>query len=166
MRKTIEKQPQIGQVDIPSIQIDITFRDEIPQMLLGLQTIYCGLQLRGQIFNALKDIIPRNVDTGNGRPVMSLWKILVLGTLRVIVSLGYNPIWFCIASMKLAEIGAVTPPVGLNAFSLKGVAGKDVSIEDVFSGVFPFILCDVAVLILLFIFPDIVLWLPRSFMGH
>jgi transposase, IS5 family len=83
MRKAIEKQLKIGQIDIPSIKIDLKCRDEIPQLLLGLQTIYSDPLLREQAFDILKDIIPRNVDTGNGRPGMALWKILVLGTLRM-----------------------------------------------------------------------------------
>src|SRR6056297_375070 len=83
----------------------------------------------------------------------------------VILQLGINPVWFCIVAMKIAEIGAVTPPVGLNAFSLKGVAGKDVSVEDVFSGVVPFILADLVVLVFLFIFPQIVTWLPNLYMA-
>jgi len=83
----------------------------------------------------------------------------------VIVKLGINPLWFCIVSMKMAEIGAVTPPVGLNAFALQGVSGKDVSVEDVFSGVVPFILCDLVVIVILFIFPQIVTWLPSIYLG-
>lgn len=82
----------------------------------------------------------------------------------VIIKLGIHPVWFCIVAMKMAEIGAVTPPVGLNAYSLKGVAGKNVSVEDVFKGVFPFIIADVIVLIFLFVFPQIVTWLPELYM--
>jgi len=58
----------------------------------------------------------------------------------IIVSLGYDPVWFCVIAMKLNEIAGVTPPVGLNAYALKGVAGKDTTIEDVFVGVWPFVL--------------------------
>lgn len=84
----------------------------------------------------------------------------------VIIRLGINPVWFCIVAMKMAEIGAVTPPVGLNAYSLKGVAGKDVSVEDVFSGVFPFIVADFIVIIFLYLFPQIVTFLPDLYMAR
>lgn len=83
----------------------------------------------------------------------------------VILKLGINPVWFCIVAMKMAEIGAVTPPVGLNAYSLKGVAGKDVSIEDVFKGIIPFILADIVVIIVLYLFPGLATWLPNLYMG-
>lgn len=83
----------------------------------------------------------------------------------VIIRLGINPVWFCIVAMKMAEIGAVTPPVGLNAYSLKGVAGKDVSVEDVFSGVFPFIVADFVVIIFLYLFPQIATFLPDLYIA-
>ncbi len=84
----------------------------------------------------------------------------------IILKMGINPVWFCILSMKMAEIGAVTPPVGLNAFSLKGVAGKDVSLEDIFRGIWPFIIPDVVVIVFLYIFPGIATWLPNLYMGR
>ncbi len=83
----------------------------------------------------------------------------------VITGLGYDPIWFCVIAMKLNEIAGVTPPVGLNAFALAGVAGEGTKVEDVFSGVYPFILCDIIVIIVLFVFPDIVLFLPNAMLG-
>ena len=90
MRKVIEKQLKIGQVDISNIQIDINCRDEIPLLLLGLQAIYTDRHLRNEIFDILKNIIPKYVDTGNGRPGMDLWKILVLGTLRLNCNWDYD----------------------------------------------------------------------------
>jgi C4-dicarboxylate transporter, DctM subunit len=79
----------------------------------------------------------------------------------IIVNLGYDPIWFGVIALKLSEIAAVTPPVGLNVYALKGVAGKGTTIEDVFSGIWPFVICDIIVLILLLMFPEITLWLPN-----
>ena len=83
----------------------------------------------------------------------------------IIVSLGYNPIWFGIITQKLSEIAVVTPPVGLNVYTLKGVAGKGTSIEEVFKGIWPFVLCDVVVLIFLLVFPKITLFLPNLLLG-
>lgn len=78
----------------------------------------------------------------------------------IIVNLGYDPIWFGVITLKLSEIAAVTPPVGLNVYALKGVAGKSVPIEEIFVGIWPFVICDIIVLVLLIIFPQISLWLP------
>jgi tripartite ATP-independent transporter DctM subunit len=83
----------------------------------------------------------------------------------VIQVLDVNPLWFCIVAMKMAEIGAITPPVGLNAFALKSVAGSDVSVEDVFKGVTPFIFADVVVVGLLFMAPQIATFLPSLYIS-
>jgi len=90
MRKVIEKQLKIGQVDISRIQIDLDSRDEIPQLLLGLQTIYSDRLIRDEVFSILHGIVPKDVDTGNGRPGMDLWAILVLGTLRLNCNWDYD----------------------------------------------------------------------------
>lgn len=90
MRKTIEKQLKIGQVDIVNIKIDLKSRDEIPQLLLGLQAIYSDRQVRKEVFSILKGIVPVNVNSKNGRPGMDLWKILVLGTLRLNCNWDYD----------------------------------------------------------------------------
>ena len=81
---------KFGQIDIPDIPIDLQSRDEIPQLLLGLQAIYRDQKVRKNIFSILSDIIPVGVDTKNGRPGMDLWKILVLGTLRLNSNLDYD----------------------------------------------------------------------------
>ncbi len=83
----------------------------------------------------------------------------------IIVSLGYDPIWFGIVTLKLGEIAAVTPPVGLNVYALKGVAGKGTTLNEIFKGIWPFVLCDVVVLILLVIFPNVALYLPNLVLG-
>ncbi len=85
----------------------------------------------------------------------------------ILVKLGYDPIWFGVIALKLTEIGAITPPVGLNVFAIKGAIPKSMSIslEQVYKGCLPFILCDLAVLALLIAFPAIALWLPDLLMG-
>lgn len=83
----------------------------------------------------------------------------------IIVSLGYDPIWFGVIIMKLGEIAAITPPVGLNVYALKGVAGKETSLEEVFRGVWPFIFCELVVLAILIAFPQISTFLP-DLMGN
>ncbi len=86
----------------------------------------------------------------------------------VIVKLGINPIWFCIVAMKLNEIAAVSPPVGMNVFGLVGSVREveEVSVEDAYMGCFPFLLCDLIVIVLLFIFPQIATFVPDYMMGR
>jgi tripartite ATP-independent transporter DctM subunit len=83
-------------------------------------------------------------------------------TVPLIEAQGLSLIWFAIVVIKLLEIGLVTPPVGLNVFVIKSVVGKAVPLEQMFKGVVPFILADLVILALLFIFPAIALFLPGS----
>lgn len=83
----------------------------------------------------------------------------------VIVSLGYDPIWFGIITIKLSEIANVTPPVGLNLFTIQGAVGKSIKIHEIYRGIWPFVLCDIIVLLMLILFPQIVLWLPNLLFG-
>jgi C4-dicarboxylate transporter DctM subunit len=81
----------------------------------------------------------------------------------LVKDLGYDPIWFGIISIKLIEIGAVTPPVGLNVFAIKGVipSNFNITMGDIYAGCVPFVLVDLIVLALLIAFPAIVMWLPN-----
>lgn len=85
----------------------------------------------------------------------------------LLVKLGYDPIWFGVIALKLTEIGAITPPVGLNVFAIKGVIPKDIQIstEKIYQGCMPFLLCDLAMLALLIAFPAISLFLPKLLLG-
>jgi transposase, IS5 family len=90
MRKIIDMQMKIGETAIGSIKFDPKSRDEIPKLLRGLQAIYCNREVRELVFEALTELIPQNVDIKNGRPGMELWKILVLGALRLTCNWDYD----------------------------------------------------------------------------
>ncbi len=90
MRKIIDLQMKIGETAISSIQFDPKSRDEIPKLLRGLQAIYCNREVRAQIFEALTELIPSHINTKNGRKGMDLWKILVLGALRLSCNWDYD----------------------------------------------------------------------------
>jgi hypothetical protein len=90
MRKVIDMQMKFGEVDIATINFDPRSRDEIPKLLRGLQEIYCNRNVRDAVFTALRDLIPDGVDANNGRRGMDLWKILVLGTLRLSCNWDYD----------------------------------------------------------------------------
>jgi C4-dicarboxylate transporter DctM subunit len=80
--------------------------------------------------------------------------------LPVVVKLGFDPIWFGIFVIVLAEIGMVTPPVGLNVFIVARSTGMPV--EQVFAGVLPHVVAHVLFVALLIAFPQIILWLPST----
>ena len=74
---------------------------------------------------------------------------------------GFDPIWLGVVSVKLAEIGVLTPPVGLNVFVVKSSSPVPVTLGQVFTGVMPFIALDFLSLGLYVIFPGMILWLPN-----
>ena len=77
----------------------------------------------------------------------------------VIVTLGYDPIWWGIMMVVLVEMGVVTPPFGLNLFIMKSMV-PDVPLTTIFRGVMPFVIADTIKVVLLIAFPALVLWLP------
>ena len=81
-----------------------------------------------------------------------------------VMALGYDPIWFGIIVVKMAELCLVTPPIGLNCFVVNG-ARPDIPLQSVFRGVAPFFFADAATIGLLIAFPEIVLWLPGQVMS-
>lgn len=82
--------------------------------------------------------------------------------LPIITSLGYDPIWFSVISIKMCEIGVLTPPVGLNVYAVKGAIGAQVPLEDIFKGVMPFLFVEAISVILFVAFPSITLFLPNA----
>ncbi|MGE5257622.1 MAG: TRAP transporter large permease [Hyphomicrobiales bacterium] len=81
----------------------------------------------------------------------------------VIVSLNFHPIWFGVVAILMMEAGLITPPVGLNVYTLAGIA-KDVPMVEIFKGATPFLIAIVATAVILTFFPKIALYLP-SLMG-
>jgi tripartite ATP-independent transporter DctM subunit len=92
----------------------------------------------------------------------SLLAISLPITHPVMMGLGFDPLWFGVYVIVLAEIGAITPPVGMNCFVVKGAAGDLVRLEEIFRGLWPFIVTCALMLLLLVLFPQMVLYLPQS----
>jgi len=92
MRVIENAQLQIGQQDIAKIRLDPKSRDDIPQVLRGLKHIYTTPEIRNKVFQILEQMIPQKINIHNGRPGMPLWKILVLGVLRLNLNHDYDRI--------------------------------------------------------------------------
>jgi len=82
----------------------------------------------------------------------------------VITALHFDPIWFGVVCVLMMEAGLMTPPVGLNVYTIAGIA-KDVPMGEIFKGAAPFLLSIIATTIVLTIWPKIALYLP-SLMGR
>ncbi len=80
--------------------------------------------------------------------------------LPVITGLGFDPIWFGVVVIVLAEVGMVTPPVGLNVFVVARFTGRP--LEEIFAGIWPHVIAHLVLVALLCAFPALVLWLPST----
>jgi len=78
----------------------------------------------------------------------------------LVMSLGFDPVWYGIISVILIEMGLVTPPVGMDVFMLSGAI--NIPVTKIFKSVVPFLIADVCCIVLLVIFPQIALWLPST----
>jgi len=77
----------------------------------------------------------------------------------MVLALGFDPIWFGVLIVRMTEISAITPPVGMECFVLSGVSG--IPISTIFRGVVPFIIADFCHVALIIAIPAISLFLPN-----
>lgn len=83
----------------------------------------------------------------------------------LVIKLGFNPIWYGILYTVTCQIAYLTPPFGYNLFLMRAMAPKEITIVDIYKSIFPFVLVMIVGLIILMVFPDIALWLPRQYFG-
>ena len=80
--------------------------------------------------------------------------------LPLIKALGFDPVWFGVIVIVVAEVGLVTPPVGLNVFVVSRYAKRP--LQEIFAGVWPHVFSHLLLLAVLVAFPSIILWLPAQ----
>lgn len=90
MRTLLHRQSEIGEISVSQVWIDPKSRDDIPQILRGLQYVYTKPLYRDRIFSELEKLIGKGIRTHTGRPGMELWRIFVLGVLRLNLDLDYD----------------------------------------------------------------------------
>lgn len=79
----------------------------------------------------------------------------------ILGSMGIDTIWYAVVVVLAIEVGMITPPVGLCVYGAKAVAEKDVTLEDIFRGVFPFFLVSLLGLLLFILVPTLSTFLPN-----
>jgi tripartite ATP-independent transporter DctM subunit len=93
---------------------------------------------------------------------------MVIGTIPIVfplvTAMGIDPVWFGIYLVVMAELALITPPVGMNLYVVQGIR-KEGLITDVIVGTLPFLAMMLLLVVLLWVFPDIALWLPRVSFG-
>ena len=81
---------QSGESSLAEVSFDPASRDDIPQLLRGLHYLYLTPSLRQAVFQILDRMLPSEIDRNTGRPGMVLWRIFVLGVLRLNLNWDYD----------------------------------------------------------------------------
>lgn len=141
---------------------------------LGFGAVFDGL---GAV-NAIEDLFTTQFG-------LSPWTILILMQLSFIVmgtflddtamlvivaplyvplvdALGFNLIWYGVLYTITTQIAYMTPPFGYNLFLMRAMAPPEITLQDIYSSIFPFVIAMIMALILVMVFPQIALWLPES----
>lgn len=96
---------------------------------------------------------------------MSMMILTLPLAVPLVQSHGVSMVWFGIVMTMTMIIGTVTPPFGLNCFVMKAALGDEVELNDIFAGALPFVLLMFLIVAILFLFPQISLWLPNLMAG-
>ncbi len=121
-----------------------------------------ALNLSGPMVMAL--IIVAYIFFGCFLEAIGMVLITVPVFLPMVKQFGYDPVWFGVIVVIVAEVGLIHPPVGLNLFVIQAHA-PDIKITSIYRGIVPFLLAPLALIIMMFLFPGIALWLPRLLYG-
>jgi len=79
----------------------------------------------------------------------------------ILIAIGFDPLWLGVMIGINLQTSFLTPPFGFALFYLRGVAPKEVTTKEIYFGVLPFIMIQIIALSIIWIFPQIVLWLPN-----
>jgi C4-dicarboxylate transporter DctM subunit len=132
---------------VTSLRIPMQICDQIGALSVNPWVIMIAINILYLILGCLLDGL-----------AITLMTIPILFPL--VVSLGFDAVWFGLIFQLNMEIGMLTPPVGMNLFVLRSITPKEVTWGDIILGTLPFTLCITGVLILCMIFPQLGLYIP------
>ncbi|MFC1914313.1 TRAP transporter large permease, partial [Chloroflexota bacterium] len=96
---------------------------------------------------------------------MSMFLVTLPLFIPIVRTLGFDPVWFGILAVVLAEVGMLTPPLGITVYAMNALL-PDVPLTKIFRAVSPFLIAELVVLLILIIFPQVTLWLPNMVYGN
>lgn len=79
----------------------------------------------------------------------------------IMIEFGFDPLWFCILLAVNLQTSFLTPPFGFSLFYLKAVTPQEVKMQDIYVGIIPFVLLQLAGLLITALIPQLSTWLPR-----
>ncbi len=96
---------------------------------------------------------------------ISLILIIVPIAIPLIKGFGIDPLWFAVVMLVVLQTSYLTPPMSPSIFYLRAIAPPSIRLQDMYWGVIPFIVCQLAVLALLLFFPALATWMPKVMYG-
>ncbi|MBJ78237.1 MAG: TRAP transporter large permease subunit [Pseudomonadales bacterium] len=96
---------------------------------------------------------------------ISILLIFIPVFLPIVKSLGYDPVWFCILFLIVIQTSYLTPPMAPAIFYLRGISPPEITLQNMFRGVIPFVILQIITLGVVMTFPQTVLWLPSKLLG-
>jgi len=122
----------------------------VAEMGLSRWTVMLALMLMYIVLGALMD-------------ELAMMLLTVGPVFKLVVALGFDPIWFGVMFVTVCEIGMIVPPVGINLFVIQGVTG--LPLATIVRGILPFVAADCLRLLLLALIPALATWLPARMAG-
>jgi tripartite ATP-independent transporter DctM subunit len=96
---------------------------------------------------------------------ISILLIFIPVFIPLVKSMGFDPVWFCVLFLIVIQTSYLSPPMAPAIFYLRGIAPPEITIQDMFKGVVPFIVMQALCLVIVAAFPQLVLWLPSVLLG-
>lgn len=97
--------------------------------------------------------------------LISIVLIVVPIAIPLVKGFGIDPLWFAVLFLITLQTSYLTPPMAPSIFYLKAIAPPSMKLKDMYWGVIPFIMCQIAVLLILLVFPKVATWLPKVMYG-
>jgi tripartite ATP-independent transporter DctM subunit len=97
---------------------------------------------------------------GGFMDVVSIMMITLPIFVPVIISLGFDPVWFAVIFLINIEMAGISPPFGMSLFVMKGVATADTTMMDIYRAAIPFLGLSLIAMALVMAFPFLALWMP------
>ena len=85
--------------------------------------------------------------------------------LPMLPTFGVNPYFFAMLVALNLQTSFMTPPMAMSAYYLKGVLGNQIELMDIFKGIMPYLAIVIGIMVLMYLFPEIALWLPDVLFG-
>jgi tripartite ATP-independent transporter DctM subunit len=91
--------------------------------------------------------------------------IVVPITTPLITAAGFDVVWFCVLFLVILQTAYLTPPMAPSIFYLRGIAPPEITLRNMYTGIWPFIALQVSVVCIITAFPQLVMWLPTTLLG-